>query len=78
MIRGVSKMVNKIDPSSVQMRGKPGIRAQLIDVANRKLVMDFLTQETPHSMHILNAISPAWTCSLAFCDHVVDLIERKI
>jgi len=51
--------------------GRPGIRAQLLDRRTRTLVMDFLIEGDAHSLHVLNAVSPAWTCSLPFADHVV-------
>ena len=52
--------------------GRPGIRAQLLDLQTRQLVMDFLLEGDARSLHVLNAVSPAWTCSLAFAEHVVD------
>jgi L-2-hydroxyglutarate oxidase len=50
-----------------------GIRAQLV---NRKghLVDDFVFDRTDKSFHVLNAVSPAMTCSLAFAQYIVDLI----
>ena len=50
---------------------KPGIRAQLIDREGR-LEMDFVVRGDEGSTHVLNAVSPAWTSSLAFAEHVVD------
>jgi L-2-hydroxyglutarate oxidase LhgO len=57
--------------------GRPGIRAQLLDIRTRKLVMDFLLEGDAHSLHVLNAVSPAWTCSLPFADHVVDEAVKR-
>jgi len=56
--------------------GRPGIRAQLLDVKTRKLVMDFELQGDERSMHVLNAVSPAFTCCLPFASHVCDQMER--
>ncbi len=50
---------------------KVGIRPQLVDVQKNELVSDFLIERGPHSTHILNAISPAFTCSLVFAEYVV-------
>jgi len=54
--------------------GKPGIRAQLLDVRRKKLEMDFVFQHDDKSMHVLNAVSPGFTCSLPFahylCEHI--------
>src|SRR5262249_15014932 len=37
--------------------GKPGIRAQLLDVKKRTLVMDFCIEGDERSCHVLNAVS---------------------
>jgi (S)-2-hydroxyglutarate dehydrogenase len=55
--------------------GRPGIRAQLLDITKRKLEMDFVLEGDRKSMHVLNAVSPAFTCSLPFADYVCDRIE---
>ncbi|HEX9709976.1 MAG TPA: L-2-hydroxyglutarate oxidase, partial [Candidatus Thermoplasmatota archaeon] len=54
---------------------KVGIRAQLLDRRTMELVMDFVVEKGPRSLHVLNAISPAFTSSLAFAEFVVDQIE---
>lgn len=51
---------------------KVGIRAQMFDHFEGKLVTDFLVEGDEHSTHILNAISPAWTSSLPFARYVID------
>lgn len=56
--------------------GHPGIRAQLLDTRNRTLVMDFLLQGDKRSMHVLNAVSPAFTCSMPFAAYVCDEIAK--
>ena len=55
--------------------GKPGIRAQLLNIKTRKLEMDFVVQGDAKSLHVLNAVSPAWTCSGPFAKHVCDRVE---
>lgn len=57
--------------------GRPGIRAQLYDDRQRKLVMDFHFEGDDRSMHVLNAVSPAFTCALPFAELVVDAIDRS-
>src|SRR5690606_33548861 len=56
--------------------GRPGIRAQLLDVRERKLEMDFVLEGDGRSMHVLNAVSPAFTCSLPFAAHTCDRIAE--
>jgi len=54
--------------------GKPGIRAQLLNIRTRKLEMDFVVEGDSRSLHVLNAVSPAWTCALPFANYVCDKI----
>jgi L-2-hydroxyglutarate oxidase len=56
--------------------GRTGIRAQLLDTRTRKLEMDFVLEGDDRSLHVLNAVSPGWTCSIPFATHVVDEIDR--
>ena len=51
---------------------KVGIRAQMLDKQTGSLVNDFLIERGQSSTHILNAISPAWTCSFPFARFVLD------
>jgi (S)-2-hydroxyglutarate dehydrogenase len=39
------------------------------------LVNDFIIINQKHSTHVLNAISPAWTASFAFADHLIKLAK---
>ncbi len=55
---------------------RTGVRAQLVDIKRRELVMDFVVEGDRRSIHVLNAVSPAFTSSMAFSEHVVDEIER--
>ncbi len=58
--------------------GSIGVRAQLLDVRTRRLEMDFRCEGDNRSYHVLNAVSPAFTCALPFARHVVDDIERSL
>ena len=51
-----------------------GIRSQLLNTSTNELIQDFVVEHTDSSTHILNAVSPAFTCSFAFAEHVVDEI----
>jgi L-2-hydroxyglutarate oxidase len=72
------ELATDIHKNNYQTWGKPGIRAQLLNVKTRKLEMDFLMEGDDKSMHVLNAVSPAFTCSIPFASHVVDFIQSKI
>lgn len=56
--------------------GRPGIRAQLMDIRTKKLEMDFRMEGDSRSFHVLNAVSPAFTCSLPFASVIMDQIEN--
>ena len=63
-------MVGGIDPKGFTEYTKPGIRAQLLDKEKRMLVQDFVIEGDEHSTHVLNAVSPAFTCSFPFAEFV--------
>jgi L-2-hydroxyglutarate oxidase len=55
--------------------GKAGIRAQLLDIRQKKLVMDFIFEHDDKSLHVLNAVSPGFTCSIPFSRYIVEHIR---
>jgi L-2-hydroxyglutarate oxidase LhgO len=67
-------MVCELDPRRYTHWGRPGIRAQLLDIRTRQLVSDFHVEGDDRSMHVLNAVSPAFTSSIPFASYVVDRI----
>lgn len=73
-----ARLVPDIRPEHFRTWGPPGIRAQLLDISRRKLVMDFVVEGDEHSLHVLNAVSPAFTCSLPFADHLVERIGELV
>lgn len=68
-------LVHEMERSDIGEFYKVGIRPQLMDVEKKKLEMDFVIEPGKNSMHILNAISPAFTCALAFAPFVVDKLK---
>ncbi len=53
--------------------GKNGNRAQVVDKSG-KMVDDILVEKHGLSIHVLNAVSPGFTCSLPFADYLVDTL----
>lgn len=51
---------------------KVGIRPQLINIQSRNLEMDFVIEQTDNSLHVLNAISPAFTSSIVLAELIVE------
>jgi (S)-2-hydroxyglutarate dehydrogenase len=49
---------------------EPGIRAQLVHSTTAELLNDFVVEPGVKSTHVLNAVSPAFTSSLPFAEHV--------
>ena len=66
-----NKIVKELQRSWLMPTSKVGIRPQLIDLKKKPLLMDFLILKERHTLHILNAISPAFTSSMAFAKHIV-------
>lgn len=68
----VRKLMPELTTDDLVVSDKVGIRPQLINVRGKKLEMDYVIEKSPDSLHVLNAISPAFTSSLAFAEWVVD------
>lgn len=73
-----SDLVRNIDLARFNSWGVPGIRAQLIDKRSHALVQDFVVEKGEDSVHILNAVSPAFTCSFPFSKWVIDAYLQDI
>ncbi len=65
-----ASMVQKLEPGDIGEFYKVGIRAQLMNTDTGRLEMDFKIEKGPHSMHVLNAVSPAFTSAFAFASHI--------
>ncbi len=78
MVSLASALIENIRKEHYQTWGKPGIRAQLLDIKEKKLEMDFVIEGDDRSMHVLNAVSPAFTCSIPFSQYVCDEIKSRL
>lgn len=78
LVRLASQLAHGVRLPDYVKWGEPGIRAQLLDIKSRKLEMDFVIEGDEHSTHLLNAVSPGWTCAIPFARYVVDRIEKSI
>ncbi len=78
LVQLATTLMDGITPDRYETWGRPGIRAQLLDTKNRKLEMDFVLEGDARSMHVLNAVSPAFTCSLPFAEHVCQKIQAYL
>ena len=66
------KMLHDIDTTGFNKWSKPGIRAQLLNTTTLELLQDFVVEGDDNSIHILNAVSPAFTSSFPFAKWVVE------
>jgi L-2-hydroxyglutarate oxidase LhgO len=67
-----TKLVHSIDKSGFTEWSKPGIRAQLMNKHTMELVQDFIVEGDNATVHVLNAVSPAFTSSFPFAKWVVE------
>jgi len=51
---------------------EPGIRAQVLNKKTLELEMDFIVEGDSKSLHLVNAVSPAFTCSFAMAKHLIE------
>ena len=71
-----AELVAGVRPEHYRRWGRPGIRAQLVNTRERTLEMDFRLEGDGQSFHVLNAVSPAFTCAFSFGRYVVDQVEK--
>lgn len=71
------QLVDRLEPRWVKATPKVGIRPQLVNTREGRLEMDFVVEQGRHSVHVLNAISPAFTSAFAFAGFIVDQFFQK-
>jgi L-2-hydroxyglutarate oxidase len=69
-VKSLQTLVPAIQGDDI-VRGGAGVRAQAIS-ADGQMVDDFRFMETPHSLHVLNAPSPAATAGLAIGEYIAE------
>ncbi|MFT4412440.1 L-2-hydroxyglutarate oxidase [Fredinandcohnia humi] len=70
-------LVRNINDRGFEKSIKPGIRAQLLNTETLELVQDFVIEGDKESIHVLNAVSPGFTCSIPFARYIVDVMMKK-
>jgi L-2-hydroxyglutarate oxidase LhgO len=66
------KLTRNMDDIGFDSWSTPGIRAQLLNKVTLELVQDFVVESDENSVHVLNAVSPAFTSSIPFANWVVE------
>jgi L-2-hydroxyglutarate oxidase LhgO len=77
LVKQAAHLVKTIDPDKFGDSSTTGIRAQLLDRDKMQLTMDFVVEYGENSTHILNAVSPAFTCAFSFNRFIVDEINKR-
>lgn len=78
LVRRAAALAEGVRGESFLRWGRPGIRAQLFDVRERRLEMDFRYEGDERSFHVLNAASPAFTCALSLAEYLVQRIAERL
>ncbi len=78
LVQLAGTLLNSIEKNDFIKWGTPGIRAQLINTKTKQLEMDFKYEGDDKSFHVLNAVSPAFTCALPFSEYLVAKIREKL
>ena len=76
-LKDIQNLVPSIKSSELCKSLKVGIRPQLVNKDTNELEMDYVLEAGKNSIHILNAISPAFTGSFEFAKIIVSNIERS-
>lgn len=73
-VKAAQRLVPRLRAEQLLPSKKRGIRPQLYNMRKRALEMDFVVERTPVSLHVLNTISPGFTCALPFGEYLADQI----
>ena len=74
LLKRAQKLVPNLTLDNIQRCNKRGIRAQLFDCEKQQLEMDFVVKQQNNQLHILNAISPAFTSSFGIVHHLTSTL----
>ena len=72
LLKAAQELIPAIRQEDIEISPKIAIRSQLFNHRTQRLEDDFLCLPGPHSTHILNAISPAFTASFELADLILE------
>jgi len=55
-----------------------GIRPQLVNMKTLELYDDFICKRSKNTIHVVNAVSPAFTSAFALADYLIDKFEASL
>ena len=65
------KMIPKLKLTDLVKSKKVGIRAQLYNKDKHEFEMDFIVEKKDNTIHVLNAVSPAFTSAFSFAKYIL-------
>lgn len=71
VVNSVAKLVTGLNLSEYQEWGPVGVFPQLVDMTTYQMIKDFIVEGDSLSKHLLNVVSPGWTCSFALAEEFV-------
>lgn len=71
-----ARLLRGLTPADVVPSSKVGIRPQLVDIRKNALVSDYVLEKGPRELHVLGAISPAFTASMAIAPYLADRLPE--
>jgi L-2-hydroxyglutarate oxidase LhgO len=74
LLQEARKLVPSLTIGDIVPAEKVGIRPQLVNLRTKRLEMDYIVLEAENSLHVLNAVSPAFTSSFAFAEWIVNKV----
>jgi L-2-hydroxyglutarate oxidase LhgO len=77
LVRAARALLPRLASRDLEPSDKVGIRAQLFDRERGALETDFVIEAGPRSTHVLNAVSPAFTCAFSFAEMVVEMVLNR-
>lgn len=78
LVAQAAKKTKHLNPEEFDSWSRPGIRAQLLNIHTYELLQDFVVEGDSASVHVLNAVSPAFTSSMPFADWVVEKYVMRL
>ncbi|RZD39593.1 MAG: L-2-hydroxyglutarate oxidase [Methanobacteriota archaeon] len=70
-VNSIRNIVPSLKEHDIDYSNKVGIRAQLLNKKTLEFEMDFLVERQDNVVHVLNAVSPAFTCSFSMAKTIV-------
>jgi (S)-2-hydroxyglutarate dehydrogenase len=72
------RLMPSLTDSEMVPTSKAGIRPQLVNTKTHRLEMDYILASADDSLHIMNAISPAFTSAFAFARLIADKYFARV